>query len=560
MIPVLQPKQVKCINGQGNFLTGTIYDVDEYGYILWLDRSPSQRYWNAEGIVMSKFEPVYTDAELLEYAAKMYPIGTKYIGADPSGGYSLKFTSLGEANICRIGVDVGKDCGYVYVRNTNTWAEILAPGVDYEMPPRPRSYAVECPKDYATSKVWQNYINYLNCTYSAGFSGDSERSYYGVDKNGVCDFYYESTRFDMIYPISKVDELTGGAKITKPLEEQYAYELSEVEKLFPEGMQGGSKEWDGQGTIKCLRKGGLYFDQLESHTRIFSHEGSGILWSTKHGFSKPDLTKGQPQIGDWIKIIDKPTDGSNPPNWCSSMDLFYGVWLQVKELLSGKRPYIKDGLTGWTIEHSNYTEVKTNEEYMAYVYDPALTLSKPTKKTSEFENSINVKVGDWVYIKDFSDFPSGRPRHWNSCGDMDYLYNTWQQIVEINQEDWIIIKDDHTQGTWYIIREDISMRMTDEEYKKISHPDNVKSSHTFKAFEDEHISMYERLVSERQKLVDEAIFTKPDWISRLLGPSECFKSVEPWKPTGTFTTTAANLVATKPVKVTGYKYVNLKNK
>jgi hypothetical protein len=121
---MLQPKQVKCTDGYGHFKTGSVYDVAESGFIIH-DGYPTLLTWYNNSLGNSKFEPIYTNEELLEYAKKMYPMGTKYIKLNEFGQHVIdKCESEHLPNFTDAGIYVGR--GYVYIKQTNTWAEIVS--------------------------------------------------------------------------------------------------------------------------------------------------------------------------------------------------------------------------------------------------------------------------------------------------------------------------------------------------------------------------------------------------------------------------------------------------
>jgi hypothetical protein len=142
---------------------------------------------------------------------------------------------------------------------------------------------------------------------------------------------------------------------------------------------------------------------------------------------------------------------------------------------------------------------------------------------------------------------------------MKYLYNTWQQVIKLTNYILIDCPKKSVSDVWSLKMEDIVSYLTDEEYKainKLSDTSTTVESTTSKLIEDWHNAQY----AERQKFIDENIFEKPSWISRPLVPLECFTKDQKITQELFFGKTTANLIATKPVKVTGYKYVNLKNK
>jgi len=107
------------------------------------------------------------------------------------------------------------------------------------------------------------------------------------------------------------------------------------------------------------------------------------------------------KVGDWIKIANKPIDGSRLPNWHPDMDKYFSTWQQIVNFVRGK-PWV-DG--SWCIEHSNYTEVKSKAEYIKDVvsksvatpdgWTPAGTF---TKTTANLITTKPVKVTGYKYV------------------------------------------------------------------------------------------------------------------------------------------------------------------
>lgn len=123
---MLQPKKVKCTDGYGHFKTGSVYDVSENGFIMH-DCCSTSLIWDGSSKGNSEFEPIYTDEELLEYAKKMYPIGTKYKTASKAN------SNIGEVRYKHLittngNIDAGP--GYIYYKLTNTWAEIVSDEIE----------------------------------------------------------------------------------------------------------------------------------------------------------------------------------------------------------------------------------------------------------------------------------------------------------------------------------------------------------------------------------------------------------------------------------------------
>jgi len=561
MIPVLQPKQVQCIRPQaGSFLYECIYDVSDGGCVIFSSGNLSTIKWDD----INFFKPIYTDKELLEYAKKMYPIGTKHKCAFKTQEDEILESTKDPGITPNGNIDAGP--GYIYYKKTNTWAEIISeqtevkletplekcnklftigktvlstfdtqfivktdhlpfsayPGGDiftkkgnyclyeaekgkYATIVEVESFAVKCPENYASNEVWKKYISWLNKKFNANAEGGAVGYYYGINKSGA---FVTTDRPDRFNEVKKLKHLYDLLCIMKPeitsqteLKVKYAKELAEVERLFPEGTNGRTKSWTNPpGYISVKRNGKLLFDEYDNHVRITSEQRTGILWSTKYGYSIPD-NKNQLKVGDWIKLIDKPIDGSRPRNWTSNMYILYSTWQKVIKFGHNNKPCVSapNAAGDWVIEHCNYTDVKTHEEYMrdvAYVYETVLP--------------------------------------------PDFTKNLCSEVT--------------------MPRTDIeNVKVTDEEYKKAKPYNNTDElKHTFQPFEDAHNKAYDLLISEGQVLIDGGLI-KPEWVSRPL--NECYPATpDGWMPTGLFTKSTANLVATKPVKITGYKYVTLKNK
>jgi hypothetical protein len=72
------PKKVKCIKATSDhFTVGEEYIVESDGNVIDNHNNP-RIVWDNLGALNSKFQPIYTDEELLEYAKKMYPEGTEF--------------------------------------------------------------------------------------------------------------------------------------------------------------------------------------------------------------------------------------------------------------------------------------------------------------------------------------------------------------------------------------------------------------------------------------------------------------------------------------------------
>jgi hypothetical protein len=348
---------------------------------------------------------------------------------------------------------------------------------------QPESFAIKCPTDHITNKLWHNYIDWFNAESEYNVGGNGTDYYYGINTSGKFDYSPFIEDFKVIKPLS------------------YISEILNIEK-------------------------GL-------------------------------------KVGDWIKIVNKPIDGSVPPNWHSDMNKYFGTWQQVVNFVSGK-PWV-DG--SWCIEHSNYTDIKTNEEYIRDVVSksgltPSVTKNFCGEIAMPKTNFENLKVGDWVLIKNYPDEP---PNHWNSSGEMEYLYDTWQQVIKLTHYILIDCSKKSVSDVWSLRMDDVISYLTDEEYKKRFEPSATSDKDiisTTSKLIDWHNAQYDRIMLERQRIFEEdQKITESLLFSNPLTPSECYPATpDGWTPAGTFTKTAANLIATKPVKVTGYKYVNLKNK
>ena len=119
------PKRVKCtFAGSDVYQKGITYYVAKNQKVIDKDGA-CITCWDSNVYGDSRFEPIYTEEELLEYAAKMYPISTKYRGID-SEGIPGDITSEAEDeypqhNSC--GIYVGYR--YVYIHGTKQWADII---------------------------------------------------------------------------------------------------------------------------------------------------------------------------------------------------------------------------------------------------------------------------------------------------------------------------------------------------------------------------------------------------------------------------------------------------
>jgi hypothetical protein len=112
---MLIPKQVKCIKSEGSFVAEHTYYVSLTGCVFWASGNQSCVYWTD-----SMFEPIYTNEELLEYAAKMYPVGTEYRCASDNEVRKAVYLPRMHRDSVEVGI------GFVYLKRTNTWAEIIS--------------------------------------------------------------------------------------------------------------------------------------------------------------------------------------------------------------------------------------------------------------------------------------------------------------------------------------------------------------------------------------------------------------------------------------------------
>lgn len=212
---MLIPKQVKCIKSEGSFVTEHTYNVSPTGCVFWSSGNQSDVYWND-----SMFEPIYTDEELLKYAAKMYPIGTKYKNAYKQQGGG-EFTATNKPQITSSGnVEVGN--GYVYYQKKNTWAEIIP------TPKKVESFAIMCPTDWSTNPIWEKYMDWLRIQAeinggNAG-GGNGVIYYYGIKNDGKVGYCGSSSKdriFDEIKPFEYIYELLNIPVIETVGEEKY---------------------------------------------------------------------------------------------------------------------------------------------------------------------------------------------------------------------------------------------------------------------------------------------------------------------------------------------------
>jgi len=150
----------------------------------------------------------------------------------------------------------------------------------------------------------------------------------GVSYDFKLDLKYDLYIIDIKYSNGKI--LTVGISekffnehfsVVEPtLEEKYAKELAEVERLFPEGTEGTFK-YEGNITLYCKRKGELKIDEYNGVVRISTNQlDSGLLWSTKHGYSIPsrkiefeglnDSLPNKPTFGEKLVSGSVPTSSS----------------------------------------------------------------------------------------------------------------------------------------------------------------------------------------------------------------------------------------------------------
>lgn len=257
---------------------------------------------------------------LIEEAKKRYPPGTKFQPAHLKGrptetcviGLHENFQFNGDEIYISHGNQDKNGHNYSeIIYHEGNWAEIIE---------EPKEELIESPMDICKKKypIGATVVSlfgkeatvigepfYWKTTDDVTTSDIFIRSY--TKEEGEDDIYVYEAKTGRFAEV----KLT---KIPLPssLEEQYAKELAEVEKLFPEGKTGVFNDWDsGEVAMTCRREGVLKFDTYEKHARIYSSDGSGILWSTKYGYSTPKTTYERPATpeesfmpkvnGKWIK-------------------------------------------------------------------------------------------------------------------------------------------------------------------------------------------------------------------------------------------------------------------
>jgi len=241
---MLIPKKVRCIDGQGSFITGNEYNVDHDGFICFTPLEVSGKKWNSKPKGGSVFEPIYTEEELLEYAEKMYPIGTKFKTASKANNETL---TAHYSPAIDLNGDVEVGSGYLYYKSTNTWAEIVSE------PKKIESFAIMCPRNYGINDIWEKYIIWLRNKGDNKPAGTVCGIYYGITKSGKVDFSNCIDCFDEIKPFEYIYELLNIPMIEKvgeSLEAKYAVQLAKVKRLFPIGSLGEVMRWKGNGTIE----------------------------------------------------------------------------------------------------------------------------------------------------------------------------------------------------------------------------------------------------------------------------------------------------------------------
>ena len=117
-----------------------------------------------------------------------------------------------------------------------------------------------------------------------------------IDKYMVA---FENIFINFGFPKSYIDKHFYTEK-EMPLREKYAKELAEVERLFPEGTEGRFFSPINDEISTCIRRGSLnidYIDYAEGNVefiRIYSPNGYGLLWSSKHGYSTSNVKEKTP--------------------------------------------------------------------------------------------------------------------------------------------------------------------------------------------------------------------------------------------------------------------------
>lgn len=349
------PKSVKCVRAvTDSYTESKEYSVDDLGFVID-NRGIAMTQWDDKCLGSSKFQPIYTDEELLEYAKKMYPEGTEF------------FNSKGEYRKSE-GVNylINRDDGCIDVQAFAKDGTRLAPDI------------------YSPATGWVEIIDveqqekeYHKQTYMFK-EGDPVLSkvHPGVTGFTVCGFEDKKSMYLICSPT----------------------------------WRGGH---NGANVVPVWGK----VPDTSNNSCWWVHEDSIVL---DNQLKEKDIDTSQINVGDYVKIIDKPADGSVPTFW--NMDYLYGTWQEVLGMDNDGDVQIycsTGGLGVWYIHISHITAVKS--------YNPNKYISGC---------DVAIKGGD-VTVTDIVDVDPSKPfvahlgdaaraAHFKNLSEMQPQYNIRQ--------------------------------------------------------------------------------------------------------------------------------------
>ena len=291
------PKKVKCISQEkqpSNFKVGGEYTVSGDGYIRFESDAESGVVWNSKS-GNSKFQPIYTDEELLEYAKKMYPEGTEF------------FNSKGEyRKSAGVNYLINREDGCIDVQAFAKDGTRLAPDI------------------YSPATGWVEIIEP---------SEDSVKQTY-MFKEG-----------DPI--LSKVHPGVTGFTVCGFEDTMNMYLI-----CSPTWNEGHN----GSGVRPVWGK----VPDTSNNSCWWVHEDSIVL---DNQLKEKDIDISQINVGDYVKIVDRPEDRRGATIWTTSMDYLYGTWQEVIRYecfhtIEVPAPTREDKDT-WSINLSDITAVKS---------------------------------------------------------------------------------------------------------------------------------------------------------------------------------------------------------
>ena len=173
------PNKVKCIKATSDhFTVGEEYIVESDGNVIDNHNNP-RIVWDNLGALNSKFQPIYTDEELLEYAKKMYPEGTEFYNDKgeyrKSEGVNYLINRYdGCIDVQAFAKDGTRLAPDIYSPATG-WAEIIGPSVETSREEKDIDISqinvgdyvkiVDRPEDRRGTVMWVTSMDYLYGTW-----------------------------------------------------------------------------------------------------------------------------------------------------------------------------------------------------------------------------------------------------------------------------------------------------------------------------------------------------------------------------------------------------------